>query len=246
MKQRVVLAYDGRPETSGAIAWLGTEHDADVVTLTLDLGGGAPLDGLRDVSLGRGAIRAHVLEVHEEFARDVLIPAAQAGTFRGRSIAALVAPLLARKLVDVARIEKASAIAYVTRDQDRDDLEAPIYRLDPAIPVIAITGTAADVRGSDRQRKSVPALPAAHVDISFVDSVPTAINAIAMRLPELVESLATIAAEHGIVSAEHALLPAAIVLHAAYLALAPARDGTVRLKLLNGNCHVEEGATARV
>jgi len=48
------------------------------------------------------------------------------------------------------------------------------------------------------------------------------------------------------VSVEHALLPAAIVLHAAYLALAPSRDGTVRLKLLNGNCHVEEGATARV
>jgi argininosuccinate synthase len=245
MKQRIVLAFDGRPEATGAIAWLGREHDADVVTMTLDLGGQAALDGIRDLSLGRGAIRAHVLDAREEFAREIVIPAARAGTSGGDSVAALAAPLLAKKLLDVARIEKASAIAYVTRRGDVGQLEAVIHRADPAMPVIAVTGDAPAPASSDRARKSVPGPSAAHMEITFSDGVPTAINGIAMRLPELIESLATIAAEHGITSAGHVFMSAATVLHAAFLALAPSQIATVRLKIANGDCHVEEGATAR-
>jgi argininosuccinate synthase len=243
MNQRIVLAYDGSPESSKAIAWLASQHDADVVTLTLDLGGGAALGGVRDLSLGRGAIRAHVLEVEEEFAREIVIPAAQAGTC-GPSIpiAALVRPLLAKKLVDVARIEKADAVSYVSSHGNEAGLDGLIAVIDPAIPVIAI-------HAGDRQpvvplRKPVAAASMmttpAHVEISFEDALPTAINGIGMRLPELLESLATIAVEHGIPAGEHAFVPAAAVLHHAYRALAPAHDGIVRLKLSHGECTVCE------
>jgi argininosuccinate synthase len=244
MKPRIVLAYDGSPDGSNAIAWLADEHDADVVTLTLDIGGGAPLDGVRDASLGRGAIRAHVLEVHEEFARAVAIPAAQAGTWAaGVSLAAIVRPLLAKKLVDVARIEKASAVAFVTHGEDDGGLEAQIAVLDPSLSVLVRQGSS-DARQPVATRRPSPASAAiatpAHVEIAFKDSLPTSINGIAMRLPELLESLATIAAEHGIASGEHAFVPAVTVLHAAYVALAPARDGAVRLKLSNGEYSVSE------
>jgi argininosuccinate synthase len=244
MKQRIVLAYDGSPDGSAAISWLGEHHQADVVTLTLDVGNGMALDGLRDQSLGRGAIRAHVLEVHEEFAREVVIPAAQAGTFGpGTSLTTLVRPLLARKLVDVARIEKASAVAVVSYGGEAAGMEGMIAVLDPALSVI-VKGAGRDDRPLPPQRKSVAsssviATPA-QVEIAFKDGVPSTINGITMRLPELLESLATIASEHGIAGGEHAFAPAATVLHAAYVALTPSTDGVVRLKLSHGACTVCE------
>ena len=87
------------------------------------------------------------------------------------------------------------------------------------------------------QRRSPSGVSTAQVDISFKDNVPTTINGIGMRLPELLESLATIAVEHGIAGGEHAFGPAATVLHAAYAVLAGSRDGVVRLKLADGRCH---------
>jgi argininosuccinate synthase len=253
MKQRIVLAYDGTPEAADAIAWLARQHDADVVTLTLDLGGGAPLDGLRDLSLGRGALRAHVLDVQEEFAREIVVPAARTGAWGpGRSVPALVAPLLARKLVDVARIEKAAAVAYVPQD-DEGALVASLAVLEPDLTILPVDTAVATVGPGSHSvassRKAVAGSSAAsvpaQVDLSFADGVPTTINGIAMRLPELLESLATIATGHGLPAAEHVFMPAAAVLHAAYAALAPARTGTVRLKLSDGRCHIEESATAR-
>jgi argininosuccinate synthase len=246
MKQRIVLAYDGSAESSEAISALARQHDADVVTLTLDLGGGAPLDGIRDQSLGRGATRAHVLEVQEEFARDIILPAAQAGTFGPAvPVAAIARPLLARKLVDVARIEKATQIAYVARGEDDSRLESLVTGLDPALSLIAIDAPRADSPAKPVQRRPSSRSSVAQVEITFKDNVPTTINGIGMRLPELLESVATIAAEHGIAPGEHAFVPAATVLHAAYLALAGSRDGVVRLKIADGTCAVTEPATTR-
>ena len=61
------------------------QHDAEVVTLTLDLGQEQELEEVRERALARGAVRAHVLDVREEFARDFILPALQAarcGTHR--------------------------------------------------------------------------------------------------------------------------------------------------------------------
>ena len=245
MKQRIVLAYDGSPGSSTAISTLARQHDADVVTLTLDLGGGAPLDGVRDQSLGRGATRAHVLEVQEEFARDIILPAAQSGALRLGVTAAVVArPLLAKKLVDVARIEKARHVAYVAPGDEQGPLEGLIATLDAALSVIAIDGAPNDPPARAPQRKP-SASSVAHVEIAFKDNVPLTINGIGMRLPELLESLATIAAEHGVAGGEHPFLTAATVLQAAYAALAGSRDGIVRLKIADGTCAVSEPATTR-
>jgi argininosuccinate synthase len=160
-------------------------------------------------------------------------------------VAAVARPLLARKLVDVARIEKAAQVAYVARSEEDSRLEGLVAVLEPALPVIAIQGAPGDGASKPVQRRPLSTASVAQVEISFKDNVPTTINGISMRLPELLESVATIAAEHGIALGEHAFVPAATVLHAAYRALAGSPGGVVRLKIADGACAVAEPATIR-
>ena len=109
--ERIVLAYSGGLDTSVAIAWLAEKYDAEVIAVTLDLGQGRELTDVRERALAVGAARAHVLDVRDEFARDYILPALQAGALyedRYPLATALGRPLIARKLVEVARMEGAS------------------------------------------------------------------------------------------------------------------------------------------
>ena len=95
---RIVLAYSGGLETSVAIPWLAEKYGAEIITVTMDLGQGKELDDVRDRALASGALRAHVLDLREEFARDFILPALQAGAvYEGRypMATALGRPLIA-------------------------------------------------------------------------------------------------------------------------------------------------------
>src|SRR5687768_11522260 len=108
MTQRIVLAYSGDLASSVAIAWLAEQQGAEIVTMTLDIGQRDELDEVRARALSIGAIRAHVLDVREEFARDYVLPALQAGAWHehgGGALTSLAAPLIARKLAEIAGIE---------------------------------------------------------------------------------------------------------------------------------------------
>src|SRR5450759_5261688 len=76
---RIVLAYSGGLDTSVAIAWLAEQYGAEVIAVTLDLGQGRELTDVRERALAIGATRAHVLDVRDEFAREYILPALQAG-----------------------------------------------------------------------------------------------------------------------------------------------------------------------
>ena len=107
---RIVLAYSGGLETSVAIPWLAEKYGAEIITVTMDLGQGKELDDVRDRALASGALRAHVLDLREEFARDFILPALQAGAvYEGRYplATALGRPLIAKHLVHIAQIEGA-------------------------------------------------------------------------------------------------------------------------------------------
>src|SRR4029079_19476533 len=113
--QRVVLAYSGGLDTSVAIRWLAERYDSEVIAVTLDLGQGRELSDVRERALALGAVRAHVLDVREEFARDYVLPALQAGAIhedRYPLSTALGRPLIAKKLVEVAQMEGATIIAH--------------------------------------------------------------------------------------------------------------------------------------
>ena len=142
--ERIVLAYSGGLDESIAIQWLAETFSAEVVTVTLDLGHGAELVEIRQRALALGAVRSHVIDVREEFVRDYALPALQAGALyadRAPMTTALTRPLIARKLVDVARMENATAVAHgcAATSDDGLRLDALVSALDPALRVIAPT-----------------------------------------------------------------------------------------------------------
>jgi len=110
----ILLAYSGDFETSVALAWLCDQHDAEVATITLDLGQGTDLSDVRDRALAMGASRAHVLDVREEFARTGIAPALVLGVDEPR-VAALARPIVAKYLAELALIEGTSTVAHGSR-----------------------------------------------------------------------------------------------------------------------------------
>jgi argininosuccinate synthase len=136
MKSPVVLAFAGGIHASAAIPWLVDTMGVEVVTVTLDVGQGNELGELRARALACGAVRAHVVDARDDFAREVLFPslAAAATTDVPRSITSLPWPLIARKLVEIARIENASAVAHGSTDPAFD---AAIRAIEPSMPIIA-------------------------------------------------------------------------------------------------------------
>jgi argininosuccinate synthase len=136
MKSPVVLAFAGGIHASAAIPWLADTLGVEVVTVTLDVGQGNELAELRARALDCGAVRAHVVDARDDFARDVLFPSLASTGSAGHThaIATLPWPLIARKLVEIARIENAGAVAHGSADPAFD---AAIRAIDPAIPIIA-------------------------------------------------------------------------------------------------------------
>lgn len=142
MKERIVLAYSGGLDTSVAIPWLAETYQAEIVAVTLDLGQGKALDGVRERALAIGATRCHVLDVREEFARDYILPALKANAVyeeRYPMSTALGRPLIAKKLVEIAHIERTSAVAHGSAGNENDQIRFDVSAraIDPKIRVIA-------------------------------------------------------------------------------------------------------------
>ena len=140
--ERIVLAYSGGLDTSVAIPWLAERYGAEVIALTLDMGQGRELEQIRERALATGAVRCHVLDVREEFARDYILPALQAGAIyedRYPLATSLGRPLIAQKLVEIAEMEKATAIAHGSTGKGNDQvrLDVSARALNPKIRVIA-------------------------------------------------------------------------------------------------------------
>jgi argininosuccinate synthase len=139
---RIVLAYSGGLDTSVAIPWLKEKYNAEVIAVTLDLGQGRELTQIRERAMATGAVRCHVLDVREEFAREYILPALQAGAMyeeRYPLATALGRPLIAKKLVEIAQMENASAIAHgcTGKGNDQVRIDVSARAIDPKIQVIA-------------------------------------------------------------------------------------------------------------
>ena len=142
MISRILLAYSGGFDTSVAIPWLAERYGAEVVTVTVDVGQGLELAAIHQRALALGAARAHVLDAREEFVREYILPALQAGAVyedRYPLATALARPLIARRLVQIARMEGAAAVAHGCTGEHNDQvrLEAAIRALDPSLTIVA-------------------------------------------------------------------------------------------------------------
>jgi argininosuccinate synthase len=141
LKQRIVLACSGSPRNTAAIPWLAVQFDAEIVALTLDIGQGQELASVRQRALAAGAVRAHVLDARDEFARDCVLGSLRTVSGRDHADAhALAHPLIARKLVEIARIEAATAIAHGGDAGDHKAIAAAAHAVDASICVIAAGG----------------------------------------------------------------------------------------------------------
>ncbi|ODS59261.1 MAG: argininosuccinate synthase [Acidobacteria bacterium SCN 69-37] len=146
LMDRIVLAYSGGLDTSVAIPWLAEKYGAEIVTVTMDLGQGKELDDARERALALGAVRAHVLDLRNEFARDFVLPALQAGAVyeqRYPLATALGRPLIARHLVEIARLENASVVAHgcgTEKGNDAIRIDLAVRALNPDLEVLEPLG----------------------------------------------------------------------------------------------------------
>jgi argininosuccinate synthase len=140
--KKVVLAYSGGLDTSVAVAWLKEQYDADVVTLTVDLGGGSLREGVEARAMSAGASRAYVVDGRERFVTDFVWPHLQANAlYQGvyPLATALARPLIAQLLVEVARREGADAVAHGCTGKGNDQVRFDVatHALDPGLEVVA-------------------------------------------------------------------------------------------------------------
>jgi argininosuccinate synthase len=141
-----------------------------------------------------------VLDWRDEFVSQLIMPALRAGAFgedRARLVTALGAPMVARALVEVGRIEQAHVLAHGGEPGGR--VERSVRSLNRDVGVIS-HGWPASASAEVRRwvRPSPPAPGPAFVDLSFDAGLPVAINGVAMPTLDLIASLTTIAGAHGI------------------------------------------------
>ncbi len=139
---KIVLAYSGGLDTSVILRCLIETYGCEVVTMTADLGQGDDLDGVEPKALKTGASKAYIEDLREEFARDYIFPMLRSGAlYEGRYLlgTSVARPLIAKRLVDIARAEGAQAIAHGATGKGNDQVrfELGINALAPDIRVIA-------------------------------------------------------------------------------------------------------------
>ena len=139
---KVVLAYSGGLDTSVSVKWLQEHYDAEVVTLTVDVGAVKDLEEIRQRALATGAVEAYVVDARQMFITDVVWPALQAGAlYEGEYplATALARPLIASLLVDVAHKVGATAVAHGCTGKGNDQVRFDVATtaLDPNLRVIA-------------------------------------------------------------------------------------------------------------
>ena len=140
--KKVVLAYSGGLDTSVAVAWMREQHGVEVVTLTVDVGGGSLREGVEARAMSAGASRAYVVDARERFVSDFVWPHLQANAlYQGAYplATALARPLIAQLLVEVARKEGADAVAHGCTGKGNDQVrfDVAVHALDPGLEVVA-------------------------------------------------------------------------------------------------------------
>jgi argininosuccinate synthase len=139
---KIVVAYSGGLDTSVIVKWAKQTYKAEIVAFCADVGQEEELDGLEEKAKKTGASKCYIGDLREEFARDFIFPMMQAnaiyeGTYLlGTSIAR---PLIGKKLIEIARKEKADAICHGATGKGNDQVrfELAAYAMEPDIQVIA-------------------------------------------------------------------------------------------------------------
>ncbi len=139
---KIVLAYSGGLDTSVLLSWIRENYNAEMIAFCANIGQEEELKGLEQKAKRTGASKIYIADLQEEFARDFIYPMIQAGAvyenqyFLGTSIAR---PLIAKGMIDVARKEKADALAHGATGKGNDQVrfELTAAALAPELQIIA-------------------------------------------------------------------------------------------------------------
>jgi len=142
MKEKVILAYSGGLDTTAIIPWLKETYDFDVVCVCIDVGQESELDGLDERAKYSGAEKLYILDVVDEFCDDFIVPGVQANaTYENKYLlgTSFARPLIAKKLVEIARKEGATTICHGATGKGNDQVrfEINIKALAPDLKIIA-------------------------------------------------------------------------------------------------------------
>ena len=142
MKEKVILAYSGGLDTTAIIPWLKENFDYEVVCVCIDCGQEEELDGLEERAISCGASKLYILDVNDELCDEYIVPCVQAhAVYENKYLlgTSMARPLIAKKLVEVARKEGATAICHGATGKGNDQIrfELGIKALAPDLKIIA-------------------------------------------------------------------------------------------------------------
>jgi len=139
---KVVLAYSGGLDTSVILRWLQDQYNCEVVTFTANIGQGEEVEPARAKVEKMGVNEIYVEDLVEEYVRDFVFPMFRANTiYEGEYLlgTAIARPLIAKRLIEIARETGADAIAHGATGKGNDQVrfELGAYALNPEIKIIA-------------------------------------------------------------------------------------------------------------
>ncbi len=142
MKEKVILAYSGGLDTTAIIPWLKENFDYEVVCVCADCGQGNELDGLMERAQSCGASKLYIEDLTDEFCDDFIVPCVQAhAVYENKYLlgTSMARPVIAKRLVEIARKEGATAICHGATGKGNDQIrfELAIKALAPDIKIIA-------------------------------------------------------------------------------------------------------------
>jgi argininosuccinate synthase len=140
--RKIVLAYSGGLDTSVICRWLQETYQAEVVTFTADIGQGEEVEPARAKARQLGVREIYIEDLREDFVRNYVFPMFRANTlYEGEYLlgTSIARPLIAKRLVEIARETGADAVAHGATGKGNDQVrfELGAYALDPSIKVIA-------------------------------------------------------------------------------------------------------------
>ncbi|NLI13532.1 argininosuccinate synthase [Pelotomaculum propionicicum] len=139
---KVVLAYSGGLDTSIIIPWLKENYGYEVIAMTADLGQGEELAPLNEKAVKSGASKIYIEDARREFAEEYIFPTLKAGAiYEGKYLlgTSMARPLIAKKMVELARKEGAEAIAHGATGKGNDQVrfELAVKALAPDLKIVA-------------------------------------------------------------------------------------------------------------
>ena len=142
MKEKIVLAYSGGLDTTVIIPWLKENFDCEVIAYAADVGQGEELAPLKEKAVKTGASKIYIEDIREEFINDFIFPTLKAGAVYEKKYllgTSFARPVIAKKMVEIARKEGASAVCHGATGKGNDQVrfELTVKALAPDLKIIA-------------------------------------------------------------------------------------------------------------